>query len=287
MIPALRVRRLFHAVENHQGVDVSPAVVEPSLNEHTDAVREALAPLAAFGGWKRTEYEFGDPLQTAYALSRVSDALIYKFQPLLPPGSEIPWAHDIHQPECWPQITRDQYLAAFARLGMAPIGDVAFEPFFHEVVHVEQDEHPEAPVEITGTVWPGLMFGEMLFSRAGVTVRAGARHLVAGIADRSPLHDVFMRRYREETFDGSLAWGSNSQWETDFRRDYLTDTAFHFAIDADPDSDRDSLGKPRRLTPAERSDLVRHRCVTRPLQDPDAWRSAYPGGRLTLSRRPS
>ena len=283
MSPALSVRRLFHAVAEYQGGDVFLDVVDPWLDEHADAVREALAPLAAFGGWTRTTYEFGDPLETAYALSRVSDALIYKFQPLLLPGSEIPWAHDIHKPERWPQVTRDQYLAVFARLGMAPIGDVAFEPFFHEVVHVAQHERPAAPVEITGTVWPGLMFGEMLFSRTGATVRAGAQHVVAGIADRSPLHGVFVRRYRD-TSDGSLGWGSNSQWKTDFRRDYLTDAAFHLDVDEEPDSDQDFLGEPTRLTPAERSDLVRHRCLTRPLQDPDAWQSASPGGRLTVPR---
>ena len=283
MITVLRVRQLFYSVEEYQGVDVFLAVVEPWLDEHAGAVQEALAPLATFGGWTRIEYEFGDLLQTAYALSRVSDALIYKLQPLLPPGSEIPWAHDIHEPERWPHVTRDQYLAVFARLGMTPIGDVAFEPFFHEVVHVEQLEHPEAPVEITGAVWPGLMFGEMLFSRTGVTVRAGVRHLVADIADRSPLHNVFMRRYRE-TSDGSLGWGHNSQWKTDFRRDYLTDAAFHFEVDEEPDSDQDIFGKPRMLTPAERSSLVRHRCLTRPLQNPDARHSACPGGRLTVWR---
>ncbi|MFC1403481.1 hypothetical protein [Streptacidiphilus jeojiense] len=273
-------------MEEYQGVDVFLSVVEPWLDEHAEVVREALSPLAVFGGWKRTEYEFGDPLETAYALSRVSDALIYKLQPLLPPGSETPWAHDIHEPERWPHINRDQYLTAFARLGMAPIGNIAFEPFFHEVVHVEQDEHPQAPIEITGTVWPGLMFGELLFSRTGVTVRAGTRHLVAGIADKSLLHDVFMRRYRE-TFDGSLGWGHNSQWKTDFRRDYLTDAAFHFDVDEDLDSDRSILGEPRMLTLSERSDLVQYRCLTRPLQDPAAWDSACPGGRLMVSRRPS
>ncbi|WP_405668730.1 hypothetical protein [Streptomyces sp. NBC_00055] len=283
MIPALRVRQLFHTVEEYRGVDVFLAAIDPWLDEHADAVREVLAPLATFGGWTRTKYEFGDPLETAYALSRVSDALIYKFQPLLLPGSEIPWAHDIHEPERWPYVTLDQYVAVFARLGMAPIGDVAFEPFFHEVVHVAQSESPGAPVEITGTVWPGLMFGEMLFSRTGVTVRAGARHLVAGIADLSPLHDVFVRHYRG-TSDGSLGWGSNSQWKTDFRRDYVTDAAFHFDVDEEPDSDQDLLGEPRKLTPAERSDLVRHRCLTRPLQDPDAWEGACPGGRLTVWR---
>jgi hypothetical protein len=279
----MHVRRLFYAVKQYQGVDVLLAVIDPWLDEYADVVREALAPLAAFGGWTRTEYEFGDLLETAYALSRVSDALIYKLQPSLPPGSEIPWAHLVHEPERWPQVTRDQYLAVFTRFGMAPIGDVAFEPFFHEVVHVAQDEDPGAPVEITGTVWPGLMLGEMLFNRTGVTVRAGARHLVAGIADRSLLHEVFARRYRA-TLDESLGWGSSSQWKTDFRRDYLTDAAFHFDVDEKSDSDLDFLGKPKGLTPAERADLVRHRCLTRPLQDPDAEPSPVPGGRHTLPR---
>ncbi|WP_329121330.1 hypothetical protein [Streptomyces sp. NBC_01465] len=283
MIPALRVRQLFHAIEEYQGADVFLDVVDPWLDEHAGAVREALAPLADFGGWTRTEYEFGDPLETAYALSRVSDALIYKLQPLLPPGSDIPWAHHFREPESWPHVTRDQYVGGFARLGMVPIGEVPFEPFFHEVVEVAQHEHLGAPVEITGTVWPGLMFGEMLFSRSGVMVRAGAQHLVAGIADRSLLHGVFVRRSRE-TSDGSLGWGHNSQWKTDFRRDYLTDAAFHFDVDEKPDSDQDFFGEPRRLTPAERSDLVRHRCLIRPLQNPAASESACPGGRLTVSR---
>lgn len=286
VIPAHRLRRLFYAIERHQGVNVVRSVVEPWLDEHADVAREALAPLARFGDWSRTVYEFGDPLETAYALSRVSDALIHHFQPPLPAGSELPWAHSIHEPQRWPGTTREHYLAAFVRLGMTPVGSVAFDPFFHEVVRVEQTEAPDAPVEITGTVWPGLIFGEMLFNRTGVTVRAGARHLVAGIADRSTLYDVFIRRHRD-TYDGSLGWGTSSQWKTDFRRDYLTDSAFHFDVDEEPDSECGFNGEPRGLTPAERSDLVRYRCLTRPLQNPDATQSASPGGRLTLLRQPS
>jgi len=49
-------------------------------------------------------------------------------------------------------------------------------------------------------------------------------------------------------------------------------------------SDLDFLGEPKRLTSAERTDLVRHRCLTRPLQDPDASPSPVPGGRLTPPR---
>jgi hypothetical protein len=58
---------------------------------------------------------------------------------------------------------------------------------------VQQDGDPDAPISITGTVWPGLMFGELPFSRAGVRVRAGALQAAAGVADRSTLHEVFLR----------------------------------------------------------------------------------------------
>ena len=105
------------------------------------------------------------------------------------------------------------------------------------------------------------MFGELLFSRSGVRVRAGARHAVAGVADRSTLHEVFLRRHRD-TSDGSLGWGHNSQWKTDFRRDYVTHDAQHFNVDGQIDiaGPIDRAGSPSE---AEMRDLVRHRCLVR------------------------
>lgn len=119
-----------------------------------------------------------------------------------------------------------------------------FDPFFHEIVAVEQNNESDAPIEITHELWPCLMLGKMLFGRAGVRMSAGERHAVAGIADRSTLHDVFLRRYRP-TSDRSLGWGSHSQWKTDFRRDYLTVDAYHFNVDADADIDEETrFGNP-------------------------------------------
>lgn len=130
-----------------------------------------------------------------------------------------------------------------------------------------------------------MMLGEMLFSRAGVTVRAGRRHAVAGIADRSVLHEVFLRRYRP-TSDGSFGWGHNSQWKTDFRRDYATADAYLLNVDARTDIDEDSEFGDSRLTATERRDLLRHRCTVRPLvRVPESEQSWAGCRRMSLSRR--
>jgi hypothetical protein len=110
-------------------------------------------------------------------------------------------------------------------------------------------------------VWPGLLFGELLFSRSGVRVRAGARYAVAGVADRSTLYDVFLRRHRE-TIDGSVGWGHNSQWKTDFRRDYVTLDAYHLNVDGNLDAADVTEGS-GGLSAVEIRDLLRHRCLVR------------------------
>ncbi|MEV7177526.1 hypothetical protein [Kitasatospora sp. NPDC093679] len=89
---------------------------------------------------------------------------------------------------------------------MTPFSGGGFDPFLHEIVEVEQADHPAAPIEVTEVLWPGLMLGELLFSRAGVRVRAGAAHARRGAADRSPLYRTFRRRHRR-TVDLSQGLG--------------------------------------------------------------------------------
>src|SRR5438132_8176739 len=122
---------------------------------------------------------------------------------------------------------------------MTLVDEPDYDPFLHEIVTVEQAADPGSPVEIIESLWPAVMSGELLFSRSGVRVRGGAQHVVAGVADRAPLDDVFLRRYRE-TSDDSLGWGHNSQWKTDFRRDYRTATADHLNVDGEFDIDEAS-----------------------------------------------
>lgn len=130
-------------------------------------------------------------------------------------------------------------------LALTLVDEPDFDPFLHEIVSVEQADDPGSPVEIVESLWPAVMNGELLFSRAGVRVRGGAQHVVAGVADRAPLDDVFLRRHRA-TVDESLGWGHNSQWKTDFRRNYRTATADHLNVDGEFD-----LGQPLARVPTD------------------------------------
>jgi hypothetical protein len=257
----LSPRDAFHRLRGYTGPDAYGAVLRPWVDGCGGWLRDLMATLASYGGWRRDTYEFGDLLEQAYALSRVSDVLLLSSQPPLRSGIDRPWAHELHLDTEWPQVTVDQYTDVFERLGMSSVQASTFDPFFHEIVAVEQVPNPDQPIEIVDRVWPGLLFGELLFSRSGVRVRAGARHAIAGIADRSPLHEVFLRRYRD-TVDGSLGWGHNSQWKTDFRRDYVTRGAFHLNVDGQTDI-TDLTDGPGDRPGAEIRELVRHRCLLR------------------------
>ncbi|QKW25811.1 hypothetical protein HUT11_06535 [Streptomyces seoulensis] len=202
-----------------------------------------------------------------YALSRVSDVLLLAQQPPYEAGGEVPWAHRLHPLDQWPALGLEQYLHLFARLGLVAFEETGtFDPFLHEIVEVEQAADPKEPVRVTEVVWPGLWLGPLLFSRAGVRVRAGARHAERGVADRSPLYWTFLRRHRP-TVDESHGWGHNSQWRTGFRLDLRTQAGRRVNADGHQDIDdaEGSLGPNEALlTPAERRELVRHRCLLRP-----------------------
>ncbi|MEE1782571.1 hypothetical protein PUR71_06495 [Streptomyces sp. SP17BM10] len=251
MTDEVGARALYEALLDYEGADAYPDVVTPWLDRALRAGhREALATAARFRTW--WEDPGGRELTwELYALSRVSDHLLLE-------GSR----------------NRQQYLAFFAALGMTPIEDdgPAFDPFHHEIAEVEQADDPNAPIEVIGLHWPGLMLGELLFGRAGARVRAGAAHAERGVADAWPLYWTFRRRHRP-TVDLSQGWGSNSQWRTALRLDYRTADGDHLnvaesvPIDGRPDLPADhpkNLGEDDRLlTPTERRELLRHRTFLR------------------------
>lgn len=263
-------RELFCELREFEGTGAYDELIVPWLADDRDSYRTQLEPLTAGGrSLKEPGASFDYWLAIPYALSRVSDVLLLGFQPDLDPGVEMPWAHELHlNGTVWPTVTREEYLDLFTALGMTPVTDTEFDPFLHEIVEVEQAEDPDAPISVTDLVWPGLMLGEMMFSRAGVRVRAGVNHAQRGVADRSPLYGVFLRRHRA-TVDASLGWGFNSQWDTDFRRDYRTADAVYLNVDSTEaiDEDNPENAWPVLLTRTERRELVRHRCL---LRTPDA-----------------
>lgn len=84
------------------------------------------------------------------------------------------------------------------------------------------------------------------------------------MADRSPLYWTFLRRHRP-TVDLSQGWGSNSQWRTGFRLDHRTSTGRRVNADGRHDIDAPENLDPSEtlLTPAERRQLLRNRCLLR------------------------
>lgn len=192
-----------------------------------------------------------DLLEGLYALSRLVDILIAPHQPVND-GPELRsglwWTGPLPATTAWASFC--------AAIGATPIAEDHFHPFFHEIVSVIPAEDPDEPPTLVEEVWPGALVGGLVLVRAGVTVRAGARRLDPDVAARSCLYWAWSRRNRV-TRDLSHGWGHNSQWRTDFRRDYLVGDELHYNVDASP-----IVGGPPDeddITPEQRRDLLRYR----------------------------
>jgi len=68
-----------------------------------------------------------------------------------------------------------------------------------------------------------------------------------------------------------MGWGSNSQWRTDFRRDYAIDGTYYYNVDGKWDvrelapREGPGNGEPTRneISEEERIELLTHRCFVR------------------------
>ncbi len=146
---------------------------------------------------------------------------------------------------------------------------VAQSPDVHGRAVLVLDE----PIQIYEQIWPELMLGQMVFSRAGVSVLGGQCNVVKEVAERSTLYFSFRRAHRK-TSDLSMGWSSNSQWRTDFRRDYQVGKTYIYNVDgikqlnarAGASLDEDGL------TRAERIEHCKFRCVVVSRKpDHDLW----------------
>ena len=101
------------------------------------------------------------------------------------------------------------------------------------------------------------MLGPLVFRRAGVRVKSGAHHVRKDVAESSTLFWTWSRANRP-TLDLSMGWGSNSQWRTSFRRDYIFGDRAFLNVDATPrpPSDED-------LSPELARELLLHRCFVK------------------------
>ncbi len=249
----------------------SPLSAAQFLAENSDEILSQFSRFHKYGsieamGWRVGEQpHLNEPflfdLWELYAFSRVNDMLLLGFEPDNPAIGE--WSG--------PEITLEEYRRFMLPLGLGEISHAGFCPFFHEIVEVEQAEDADEPITLSETVWPGYMLGAMLLSRTGVKVRGGANHIVKEVAENSTLYWTFRRRNRTVD-DLSHGWGSNSQWRTQFRRDYRTETAFYYNVDEMPENGDLAISSLNgdELTTDERIELLRNRCfikTTKPHQD--------------------
>ncbi len=277
-IPAFKA--LFYELEEYRGANTYRDILAPWLPQ----ALQAMAVLSRYGDAAAHTWREGDSdlcnggishfyscLEHLYALSRVNDFLLLPFEPdKLGRLTEFQW-----RPLA--KVSAEQYMAWWQALGMTQIAETQpFHPFYHEIVTVEQAEDHSEPIQILQTLWPGFLLGHMLFSRAGVVVRGGKEHVVKEIAETSLLYWAYMRNNRR-TIDASVGWGHNSQWVTDFRRDYVTDEAYYYNVDGenpllDADGRLAQEAVPDGLTPQGAIEIMTHRCL---ISVPEAVDEAY------------
>jgi hypothetical protein len=194
-----------------------------------------------------------DELYDLYVLSRINDLLLLPLQ--RGPGFKCKFA----------DISLSQYEDFFRAIGMTSFIDRPFSPYYHEVVEIEEVDSANNEVQVTDLLWPGLLFGDMLFSRAGVKVRCRRGVFSKQLIELSPLYFSY-RRLRREGRDLSHGWGSNSQWRTIFHRNYEDDEAFYYNVDgrwiigAENDLRYPIGTKSERLTNFQRIEVLKYRC---------------------------
>ena len=270
------MRAVYHAVlDLEDGEDPVPLLDEA---RGTPWMRELAARAVTVSVAARTtpcepdDVPLRETLWALYAAARVRDVLLLPHQPppvdvIVGPDGEDDRRGPVHRPV--PVATTVDF---FAAMGCRPVVETGFQPALHEIVSCSAADDPDAPVEVVEVVWPALLVGELVFTRAGVRVRAGRHHAVPGVADRSTLHWEFRRRHRP-TDDESFGWGHNSQWRTSLRRDYVTDRGNVYDLDAMSASAerlRRQLPQTQRGPLDEaRTELVKNRCTLRGSADPE------------------
>src|SRR6185369_1815254 len=226
-------RDLWHSFFEYQGHRLFDDVLSPFVPN----ARHILKDLGRYRRLNSPDNPYdvdNADLWAWYALSRVNDYFLMSFQTSESFSSASrPAAQTRHAYGPWNEktLTHDEYEAFFETLGFSVFTRCSYTPFHCEIVEVVEDARLDKDVEIDHVFWPGVMFGEMLFSRAGVRVRCRPGVFDKQVAENSILYFTFSRHHRR-TVDLSHGWGSNSQWGTDFRRDYETTDHFHFNVDS-------------------------------------------------------
>ena len=253
-------RELYASLIEYEGKSEYRDVLAPWVEANADQ-RDWLR---SFASRSRTPIPAAEPedLWQLYALGRVNEILLLRFQ--RGQADENDWPG--------PEISLDEYAAFAESLGLTVAAcESRSRPFITRSSRSVRPTTRSSPVSVLATFWPCLMLGEMLFSRAGVRVLGGRRFIRKEVAESSTLYWAYRRKNRPYR-DLSRGWGSNSQWGTNFRRDYRIGQGFHYNVDGKHDlavmepTAVDRYG----LTREERIELLTNRCfvtTTKPHSD--------------------
>lgn len=255
-------RALYDDIYDYDGTALFDHLVKPWLRAN-ESERTWLEEMARRRGEPLPAVTIEESWRL-YALSRIVNLLQLGLEPAPAAGGEN------HGPTIEP-VSRGEYAEFMETLGMRKIERREFHPFFHEVVTVEQEADPRTAARITHEYWPGYMLGPLLITRAGCGVAAGPAVMRKELAERSALYWTLTRRNRP-TEELSHGWGSNSQWRTEFRLDYLFGRrlCYNAGAPARPNVNRGE--RDEELTPSEKLELLRFRCfVTCGKRDTDRW----------------
>ncbi len=244
--------KLYNLLLDYQGKVLYADVLSPWLAENA-AEMEWLKAFSIISG-NPVPAATQESLWRLYALSRVNDLLLLTFQPSQAHSNDWPG----------PLISKDEYRTFMKALGMQEASPQAFSPFYHEIVAATPAGKKDLPISVEEFFWPGMMLGNMLFSRAGVNVTGGSDFLNSVTATASTLYWTFRRKYRPHQ-DLSHGWGGNSQWRTRFRRDYHIGKNYYFNVDGKYDlaKGQSSAMTDDDLNVSERIELVTNRCFIR------------------------
>lgn len=210
--------QLYEAILGHDGDSVYTDVLAPWPADNADeCIWFADFQARTNNDWSTTT---DNDLCRLYALFRITAILLLRFQ--------TPCVDDDKYPG--PAIAPEDFQRFHEQLGLHVPSAGDYHPFFHEIISVIQSTDDDAPIRIDHCVWPCLMLGDMMFSRAGCVVSGGSSFVVKDVAETSMLYRTFRRRDRRCN-DLSHCWGHNSQWRTRHRRDYYSDGRYHFNID--------------------------------------------------------
>lgn len=248
-------------------------VMEPWLQKNSEQIADWFSMLRE--QHSAANLPSAEDLWDLYAFSRVNDLLLIDFQPVNP--NYLP-----HRYSDWLDLSLDHYVEIITRCGLEiRQAEPRFSPFFHELVEVEICGDLANPYEIIGEFWPAVTNGNLLISRAGARVLTNGNCANATVATNSTLYWQYDRRYRE-TSDLSHGWGSNSQWRTALRCDFIEGEIFHFnargSIDISGEFHDVTCNQNDGASPHEvgipisgQASLLLHRCqLTNPVAD-EVW----------------